>query len=58
MKPILPDLLAVAAIAPTRYEPCSAAKTKLATFAPSTTESTIAKLVSGNSAATAPTAAE
>ena len=57
MKPITPDFDAVAAITPVRYEPCSAAKINDPTFGDSTTESTIAKVVSGNFGATAASAA-
>ncbi len=52
MKPTLPVWLFRAAATPTRNEPCSSAKINPATFGTSTTESTIAKLVSGNSDAT------
>ena len=50
-KPMWPSSDARAAAAPTRYEPCSSANTRLATFGRSTTESTIAKCVSGYASA-------
>ena len=58
MKPMLPVFEACAAIEPTRKEPCSSANTRLATLADFDSEasSTIAKLISGYSGATLPSA--
>ncbi len=52
-KPMWPLSDLRAAAAPTRNEPWCSAKTRLETFGASTTESTMPKLVSGHSAATA-----
>ena len=46
-KPMVPVWLDWAAMAPTRNEPCSSANTREATLGSSTTESMMAKLVSG-----------
>ncbi len=52
-KPTVFDLVTLAAATPARYEACSSAKTREATFLPSTTESTMPNVVSGYLAATA-----
>jgi hypothetical protein len=48
----LPDFDAIAAIIPTRYEPSCSLNTIERTLGRSTTASTMANLMSGNSAAT------